>query len=264
MKFGYQIPFLALPEKYEERNNASVRRNQNIAASIVAELAKNKVIEVVATKPTCVNPLGLVTKTISGVITHQLVLDVSRWVNLFTIPAPVRLAHLEKALEITEKGDFQTIFDLKSAYHNVIIAPEHVQYLGASIQMGGKTLYFVFTHLPFGLNCTVRAITKLWKPLTAYLHMQGIRFSIYIDDGRILTKSAEEAERARIFVYETVQNAGWQIAWSKSDKCNESSPVKKYLGFWIDTNSMTVRYLADKWTDLKCSASPLCWGQGPL
>lgn len=251
LKFGYRIPFTSIPDQYEERNNGSVRNNPEIVSSLVEALAQTGVIEFVDCKPTCVNPLGLVTKMIEGEVNHRLVLDVSRWVNLFTYAAPVRLAHLEKALEITEVDDYQTVFDLKSAYHNVKIAPEHVQYLGASIQFKGRKRYFVFKHLPFGLNCAVYAITKLWKPLTAYLHTHGIRFSIYIDDGRILTKSAEEAERVRLLVYELVQNAGWHVNWSKSDKTGESSQVKKYLGFSIDTRSMTVSYPENKWNDLR-------------
>ena len=251
LQFGYSIPFDNLPQPYEERNNASVRTNMAVVVSIVENLAELGVIKFVDVKPTCVNPLGLVTKTVAGQVSHRLVLDVSRWVNRFTSPSTVRLAHLEKALEITEARDFQTVFDLKSAYHHVKIVPEQVQYLGASIQIGSTTKYFVFTHLPFGLNCAVHAITKLWKPLVAYIHKQGIRFSIYIDDGRILSRTASAAEADRVFVYNTIKAAGWQIAWHKSDKCNDSNVVKKYLGFVIDTSSMKVVCPQDKWDELR-------------
>ncbi len=250
LKNGYYLPFVALPGEYEERNNASVRRNMLLVTKLVEDLRDQGVIEFVDFKPTCVNPLGLVTKTINGSVKHRLVLDASRWVNSHTDPAAVRLSHLEKALEITQQGDYQTIFDLQAAYHQVRIAPEHVQYLGASIEKDGRKLYFVFKHLPFGLNSAVHAITKLWKPLSAYLHKQGHRFSIYIDDGRILTSSSEEAEAARLFVYDVVRKAGWQIAETKSDGEGESHTEKVYLGFCIDTVTMTVSYPAEKWLAL--------------
>ncbi len=251
LKFGYSIPFVSLPEHYDERNNASVRNNLEIAVSLVMDLDRHGVIAFVDQKPTCVNPLGLVSRQVDGAVTHRLVLDVSRWVNLFTSPASVRLAHLEKALEITKKGDYQTIFDLRSAYHHVMIAPEHVQYLGASVDIRGERKFFVFKHLPFGLNSAVHAITKLWKPLTSYIHKLGIRFSIYIDDGRILAKSAQEAEIARKIVYQAVQDAGWQIAWNKSDGPEASGTVKRYLGFLINSAQMTVTYPEDRWIVLK-------------
>ncbi len=90
---------------------------------------------------------------------------------------------------------------------------------------------------------------KLWKPLSAFLHRQGVRFSIYIDDGRILSASALDAEADRLFVYEVLKKAGWQIAKNKSDDCGDSGMVKKYLGFTIDTNNMTVTYSHDKWIE---------------
>ena len=66
------------------------------AQNLVMDLACNGVIEFVSRKPTCVNPLGLVSKVIDGAITYRLVLDVSRWVNLFTAPSTVKLVHLKK------------------------------------------------------------------------------------------------------------------------------------------------------------------------
>ncbi len=158
LKFGYRLPFVSVPGEYEERNNASVRSNMSLVVDMVEDLQKQGVVEFVASKPTCVNPLGLVTKVVDGNTSHRLVLDASRWVNFHTNPSAVRLSHLDKALEMTMQGDYQTIFDLKSAYHQVKIAPEHVQYLGAAIEKDGRILYFVFTHLPFGLNSAVHAI----------------------------------------------------------------------------------------------------------
>ncbi len=251
LKYGYSLPFAVAPGSYEERNNATVRRSPSVVAGLVAELQAQGVIQYVSHKPTCVNPLGLVTKVVSGEVKHRLVLDVSRWVNTFIDPAKVKLAHLEKALEITQQNDFQTVFDLQSAYHQIKIAPDHVQYLGAAVEMEGKHQYFVFLYLPFGLNSAVHVITKMWKPLTAFLHIHGIRFSIYIDDGRILTRSALDAEAARRFVYEVVRKAGWLIAESKSDGVGDSDRVKKYLGFTIDSKSMTVHCPDEKWQHLQ-------------
>ena len=92
----------------------------------------------------------------------------------------------------------------------------------------------------------IHCITKLFKPINAYLHRHGIRHSIFIDDGRILAKSSSEAEKDRKFVYDTLKRAGWVLEEQKSDKEGEASQVKNYLGFVIDTRHMSVRLRHDK------------------
>lgn len=248
---GYKIPFTSLPGPYEEDNNASVKRQPVVVADIVMDLMRLGVVEFVSTKPRCVSPLGLVTKEVDGVVKHRLVFDASRWINLHTLPPPVKLVHLARAIQMTQRDDFQAVFDLKSAYYNVKIAPEHVTFLGAAVVLNSKKQYFVFKHLPFGLNSAVHAITKLWKPLLAYLHLCGVRMSIYIDDGRILARTREQIESHRLLTYAVVQKAGWQIAWEKSDDCGEGAQVKKYLGFVIDSKLMKVEAPETKLLEVK-------------
>lgn len=245
---GYKIPFEATPGDYEEDNNASAKREMKVVRKIVAEMIEQSIVKVVKTKPKCVSPLGLVTKKLeNGDLKHRLVFDASRWVNGYIKDQKVTLAHLEKALELTEKGDWQVIFDLKSAFYHIKIAEDHQTFLGASItNSDGSRLYFVYKHLPFGLKCAVHAITKIWKPLTCHLQKLGIRSTIYIDDGRLLAKSAEEAENNRLLAYEIIRKAGWIIEKDKSDKKGEAACVKNYLGFVIDSNTMMVSKKDDK------------------
>ncbi len=240
LKFGYDIPFTSLPEAYEEVNNASVVRNSDIVAAIVMDLARQGVVSFTDTRPHCVSPLGLVTRVIDGAEKHRLVFDASRCINLHTSPPPVKLVHLARAVQMTRRGDFQVVFDLSSAYYHVKIADHHVKYLGAAVMIGAKKQYLVFRHLPFGLNSAVHAITKLWKPILAYLHTAGVRCSIYIDDGRILASEASILESQRSFVYDVIRRAGWQLAEDKSDGPWEGAKLKKYLGFLIDSDSMLV------------------------
>lgn len=240
---GYKIPFEKIPSSYEEENNASARDNMKIVKQIVAEMIESNVVKVVRKKPKCVSPLGLVSKrTENGDLKHRLVFDASRWINLHIKDQKVTLAHLEKALELTEKDDWQVIFDLKSAYYHIKICEEDQDFLGAAIRNSdGSKLYFVYQHLPFGLKCAVHAITKIWKPITSYFQLIGIRSTIYIDDGRLLAHSSEQAEKFRIMAYKIIENAGWALERDKSDKKNEASRKKVYLGFEIDTEKMLVK-----------------------
>jgi len=219
---------------------------------------------VVKEKPTCVSPLGLVEKTLpDNSKKYRLVWDASRHVNKFVQTPHVRLAHLEKALELSEKDDHQIIFDLASAYYHIKIDETQHKFLGASItNSDSSVLYFQYTHLPFGLSSAVHAITKLWKPIGQFLNQKGIRNSIYIDDGRILVKKMEEVEQTREFVYNTVAAAGWAVEKSKSDMEGQAGKIKKYLGFVINTSDMIVSATEEKLQKIKmcidaCFASDL-------
>lgn len=195
------------------------------------------IVKVVKEKPTCVSPLGVSWRNNKP----RLVWDASRWVNKFLKNQKVTLTGLDKALEMTNVNDWQVTFDLKSAYYNIRIFEPHQRFLGAAIDNSdGSRTYFVYKVLPFGLSSAVHAITKLWKPIIARFHKEGMPSTIYIDDGRILAGSKEEAETKRIRAYEIVESAGWQISKEKSDSKKSASQSKKYLGFIIDSKRMFV------------------------
>ncbi|KZR97789.1 Uncharacterized protein APZ42_007139, partial [Daphnia magna] len=177
-----------------------------------------------------------------GSVKKRLCWDGSRCVNLCLQEQTVTLSHFQKALELTRPKDFQVIYDLKSAYHHIKIHRSQTKYLGAAIRTPeGTTIYFTFLFLPFGLSSAVHCITKLFKPINAYLHNKGIRHSIYLDDGRITSDTKCQAEKDRSIVYDILKKSGWIIEKKKSDQENDASQCKEYLGFIIDTDSMTVR-----------------------
>ncbi len=248
LEMGYVIPFSTIPGVYLEKNNKTVRDNQELVCQMMREMIRSKVVQVVTKRPHCVSPLGLVSKAQQdGTLKHRIVWDGSRHINNhLQIPA-VRLTHLEKALEMTLKDDWQVVFDLASAYHHIKIHPEQTQFLGAAfVDEQGRTVYIEFLVLPFGLATAVHAITKVFKPIVAFLTQKAIRLSIYIDDGRILSATSSQAEEDRKTVYAVLYKAGWAIARHKSDMERQASTRKKYLGFFIDSEHMTVSAPAGK------------------
>ena len=74
-------------------------------------------------------------------------------------------------------------FDVKSGYHHVLMWPPHQFFLGFSWFYKGKTRYFCFRVLPFGLSSAPYVFTKLFRPLVAYWRKQGIHIVVYLDDG---------------------------------------------------------------------------------
>ena len=240
---GYVIPFVESPPAYEEANNKSAMQDMPFVIQAVAELQKRGVIEFRDEKPLCVSPLTVSKKFgRDGIAKNRLCWDGSRCVNLYVKEQKVVLSHLRRALEIIREGDFQVTYDLKAAYHHVRIHPSQTKYLGAAIPKpdGGKQ-YFVFLYLPFGLSSAVHCLTKLFKPVNAYIHEKGIRHSIYLDDGRIVAETKCKAEDQRTFVYKVLKSSGWILEVEKSDKDGDANQSKEYLGFIIDTASMTVR-----------------------
>ena len=240
---GYVIPFVESPPAYEEANNKSAMQDMPFVIQAVAELQKRGVIEFRDEKPLCVSPLTVSKKFgRDGITKNRLCWDGSRCVNLYVKEQKVVLSHLRRSLEITREGDFQVTYDLKAAYHHVRIHPSQTKYLGAAIPKpdGGKQ-YFVFLYLPFGLSSAVHCLTKLFKPVNAYIHEKGIRHSIYLDDGRIVAETKCKAEDQRTFVYKVLKSSGWILEVEKSDKDGDANQSKEYLGFIIDTASMTVR-----------------------
>ena len=253
IKNGYIIPLNNLPGPYEEQNNQSAKKHDKFVQKSIKDLLRLGIVKRVDTKPRCISPLSVAEKIEpDGSTKLRLCWDGSRCVNLEIREQKVTLSHLQRALELTEEGDFQVVYDLKSALHHIKIFEAHTTYLGAAYtKEDGTKQYIVFLYLPFGLGSAVHCITKLFKPINAFLHMHGIRHTIFIDDGRILARSAEEAEKDRRFVYQTLRRAGWVLEEKKSDKKGEASQVKDYLGFEIDTNQMSVRLRQDKKTALK-------------
>ena len=240
---GYVIPFVESPPAYEEANNKSAMQDMPFVIQAVAELQKRGVIEFRDEKPLCVSPLTVSKKFgRDGITKNRLCWDGSRCVNLYVKEQKVVLSHLRRSLEITREGDFQVTYDLKAAYHHVRIHPSQTKYLGAAIPKpdGGKQ-YFVFLYLPFGLSSAVHCLTKLFKPVNAYIHEKGIQHSIYLDDGRIVAETKCKAEDQRTFVYKVLKSSGWILEVEKSDKDGDANQSKEYLGFIIDTASMTVR-----------------------
>jgi len=126
LEHGYKIPFASWPPVYEEQNNATARARPEVIREIIEEMIDLKIVKVVEVKPKCVSPLGLVTKLQSdGTEKHRVVFDASRCVNLHLEKLKVTLSHLDKALELTEEGEYQSIFDLASCYYHIKIFEAH-------------------------------------------------------------------------------------------------------------------------------------------
>jgi hypothetical protein len=116
---------------------------------------------------------------------------------------------LGDTLAQTLPGDFQFVFDLEAAYHQVRVHPGSYKYLGFCIDFDGKERLFFFVILVFGLKLAGQVLGRLLKPLLVFLGLSGVRLSVYIDDGRGLASSKEKADLDHELTYCVLAYAGF-------------------------------------------------------
>ena len=109
----------------------------------------------------CVN---LMTVAVNARGKRQFCIDLSRCVNKVIKAPKFKIESTIAALQVIEKGDYYFSFDLKSAYLQVKLNENFLQYFGFALDFeDGSRRYFQYLNLPFGLNDACRVLTKLLR-----------------------------------------------------------------------------------------------------
>lgn len=124
----------------------------------------------------------------------------------------VKLDDLPIAQELISPGDFMTCLDLENQFFKIRLHPDMRRYLGFQVpDENGDPIFFQFTVMAYGYRPAVAIVTRLIKHIKAYLHRLGIKYSMYIDDGRNSAATfiirVEQSELSRL----VLQLAGWRI-----------------------------------------------------
>ena len=99
--------------------------------------------------------------------------------------------------------------------------------------------------LPFGLKCSPRVLTKVLKPVVAFLRVTwGILIAIYMDDILIQGSSPSQVYLHAQVAALLLMVVGWSLNWKKSDFFPKQQTT--HLGFVLDSVSMTVSCPPDK------------------
>ena len=240
---GHRLPFRedVVLEEYREPNNRTALDNLPFLRNHVASLVSDTTVDEVPYKPFCCSPLTVASRYVDGLLRLRMCIDLSRYINLLLKKEAVFLPGLEKALKLLLPGDYQATFDLKCAFHHVLIHPDFRKYLGFCIpDEDGTDRFYVFRVLPFGLSTAVQLLARMTKPICIFLANEGIRLSIYINDGWILALLRELAAQHLERTFEVLAQAGFIVSKSKSDTVSDVHQTKRHLGFLIDSVSMTV------------------------
>jgi hypothetical protein len=124
---GLRIPvdWSKIPEQYEEPDNRSAKDNYEFVREEVARLVESGQVVEWPRKPRCVNPFTAAVKAkADGQVKKRLCLDLSRSVNEALDDDVFCMSTLQDAINMTRRGDYQVIFDLKAAFHHKRIHPD--------------------------------------------------------------------------------------------------------------------------------------------
>ena len=102
----------------------------------------------------------------------------------------------------------------------------------------------------FGLTCSPRVLTKVLKPVVAFIRITwGILITIFMDDMLIQASSIDQCILHCHIVIIVFMCLGWGFNWSKCDLVPKQHFT--HLGFDFDTNTMVISCQAEKVTRLK-------------
>ena len=233
IKNGYRLPFITKPQPFFANNNQSSLKNKRFVEESINKLLLEGCIEEVKEMPYCSNPL---TVAGGGEKKLRLVLDL-RHVNVNLTFPKFKYENLKVASQHLQKDYNFITFDLKSGYHHIDIHPDDHKYLGFSWTFSnGEVKYFQFIVLPFGLASACYVFTKVTRPLIKKWRKQGMRCTMYLDDGICGAKTFMLAKFLSGVIQNDLKNCGFTINYKKS--MLEPSKVGRWLGFQIDTAAM--------------------------
>ena len=79
----------------------------------------------------------------------------------------------------------------------------------------GKSRYFVFNVLPFGIASAGHIFTKLLKEVVKYWRNQGLKIIMYLDDGLGGASDFDSAEKYSFYIKNSLSQYGFLIAEEK-------------------------------------------------
>jgi hypothetical protein len=218
IQYGYKLPLYTIPCSIELENNKSALNNPRFVSSEIQNLLEKGCVQEVSDKPRVVNPL-----TVAGCIKKQrLVLD-ARHVNPHLFKYKHKYEDASILRELLQEGDYIFSFDLKNAYHHIMIDERYREYLG----FRWKEKYYVFNVLPFGVSTAGYVFTKVLRDVVKFWRAKGYKIVMYLDDGIGGTESFDQATMISTNVQADLKSLGFLVA---DNKC-QWEPVQE-LG-WL-------------------------------
>ena len=133
---------------------------------------------------------------------------------------------LKQVCEWIQKDAYFCGMDLKDAFLHIPINKSFRKFL--SFQWLGSLLEWQV--LSFGLKCSPRVLTKVLKPVIAFLRVTwGVLIAIYMDDILIQGSSPSQTVLYTQVTALLLMVLGWSLSWQKSDFVPKQETM--HLGF---------------------------------
>lgn len=133
-------------------------------------------------------------------------------------------------------GNYMSLTDLKSGYHQLKKDPSTYQYLGINFE---GTVYH-FAALPFGLSSACRAYTLSMKTVYSPLRMMGQRMIFLRSDAFFLFPSQQTAKFRTLIIVKLLTSLGFQPL---AQKCTLlPTQQARFLGLTVDIPNSYLRY----------------------
>ena len=160
--------------------------------------------------------------------------------------------------DILKPNSFLTKIDLKDAFYSISIAKKSRKYL----QFIYNSNLYQFCVLPFGISTAPRVLSKILKSVVALLCTRGISLIIYLEDLLIVAGTYMDCLNHTKQVISLLESLGFRINYEKF----VIIPTQKldYLGFIIDTTSMTLPLPVGKIQSIQSSAQKLLATKGTI
>ena len=151
-----------------------------------------------------------------------------------------KMETLQHAIQLMTPGCYMASVDLKDAYYTIPVCKADRKFL----RFFWRGKLFQFTCLPNGLAEAPRKFTKLLKAPFAHLRARGHMNSAYIDDSCLVARTFENCASNVTATVTLLDSLGFTVHPLKS--CLIPTQILAYLGFILDSVSMTVRLTPEK------------------
>ena len=241
IEFGYKIPLKFKPHQKKIPTNPQVTESAFTVLVNEAKELKSKQAVIVAShcKGEYISSYFAVPKPRSPG-KFRPILNLKHF-NKCVKKYKFTMEHLKSVRDWIRPGSWCIGLDLKDAFPHIPIHRDSRKYL--RFQWLGELLEWIA--LPFGLTCSPRVITKVIKPVIAFLRSTWhILITIFIDDMLVQAQSPQLVLFHAQLVMLTFMCLGWSFRF---EKCNLVPSQKiTHLGFEIDTVAMHITCPKDK------------------
>ena len=224
IKEGVKLPLSSVPDSFELPNHTLSRKQYHFVLQEISDLVTSGALEICSSKPHCVNPVGCVPKKGGK---RRLITDLRKLNNHCATPK-FRNEDINTVSDLIQPHDQLVTVDIKNGFYHVSIHEDFRDYLGIYFE----GVYYRWTVLPFGLNCSPYFFNKVLRPVIEHLRSLGLRVTVFVDDF-LLTSKALHSVVDKDILLSTLSRLGIQINKEKSSLTPQHK--KTYIGFIVST-----------------------------